>query len=340
MGRANPLEISLKKLAERKRRMTRSVAASACAGVVCAALTLLFTAAVRPPTSAAASTIPQSGRHKIVFSSERDGNPEIYLMNDDGSGVTRLTDNPADDSLPYCSPDGSQIVFSSDREGGKQLYLIDIDGGSLTRLTRNEFDNGSPSWSPDGSRIAFSSGGNASSSNLYTIAPDGSDQQQVTDIDGYNFLSPTWSPDGRKLAAEGGRLGETIDTEWGEAGRMQIWTFNADGSDPTQMTELEAYNGYPAWSPTGSSIVFDSTLEGWADILAVSVVDGSVSNLTNDPRSNEFAAWSPDGSKIAFVADRDGNNEIYVMDADGANPTRVTRHEAEDTGPAWCSHHD
>jgi len=291
--------------------------------------------AALPPTAASPTSIQSTG-HRIVFTSERDGNPEIYLMNQDGSGITRLTDNAADDLLPYCSPDGSRIVFSSNREGTRQLYLMDTDGTDLSRLTDNELASGSAAWSPDGTKIAFSSGGNASPSNLYTIDPDGSNQRQVTDLDGYNFLSPTWSPDSRKLAAEGGKLGELIETEWGEAGRMQIWTFNLDGSDPVELTQLEAYNGYPAWSPTGDNIIFDSTLEGWADVLSVNVTDKSVVNLTNDPRSNEFAAWSPDGSRIAFVADRDGNNEIYVMDADGGNPTRLTDHAAQDTMPAWC----
>jgi len=277
------------------------------------------------------------GGYSIVFSSERDGNPEIYLMQEDGSAPVRLTDDPAEDSLPYCSPDGSRIVFASDRDGTRQLYLMDIDGGDLTRLTNNELSSGSPSWSPDGSKIAFSSGGNATPSNLFTIEPDGSNQRQITDVAGHNFLSPTWSPDGSRVAAEGGRLGETVETEWGEAGRMQVWTFNADGSDPVRLTDVDAYNGYPAWSPTGATIVFDSTLEGWADILSVDTTDGSVTNLTQDPHENEFAAWSPDGSRIAFVAGRDGNNEIYVMDADGANPTRLTNHAANDTGPAWCS---
>jgi len=238
--------------------------------------------------------------------------------------------------LPYCSPDGAQIVFSSDRVGHHQLYLMPIEGGEATRLTHSKFANNSPSWSPDGSEIAFSSGGNTSVSNLYAVRPDGTNLRQITDMPGYNFLSPTWSPDGSRLAAEGGKLGETIKTEWGEAGRMQIWSFNKDGSDPVELTGLDAYNGYPAWSPTGSTIVFDSTLEGWADVMAVNVDDRSVANLTQDPRENEFAAWSPDGEKIAFVAGRDGNNEIYVMNADGTNPTRLTNDAGADSAPAWC----
>jgi TolB protein len=278
----------------------------------------------------------QVADYRIIFSSERNGNFDLYRMNSDGSDLSRLTDNPAEDWLPYCSPDGSQIVFSSDRDGLHQLYMMPVDGGEATRLTHTDYANNSPSWSPDGSEIAFSSGGNTAVSNLFAIRPDGTNLRQITDMPGYNFLSPTWSPDGSRLAAEGGKLGETIATEWGVAGRTQIWTFASDGSDPIRLTSLDAYNGYPAWSPTGATIVFDSTLEGWADVMAVNVDDGSIANLTQDPRENEFAAWSPDGQQIAFVAGRDGNNEIYVMNADGTNPTRLTNHAAADSAPAWC----
>ena len=79
----------------------------------------------------------ESDEYKIGFCSERDGDSEIYLMNQDGTGLTRLTYDPATDSLPYCSPDGARIVFSSDRAKTKQLYLIDIDGSNVTRLTHN-----------------------------------------------------------------------------------------------------------------------------------------------------------------------------------------------------------
>ena len=186
----------------------------------CVALGVVLIAGCQPQSEIATPPDLPSVENKIVFSSERDGNSEIYLMNEDGSAVARLTNDPDEDSLPYCSPDGSRIVFSSDRSGNHQLFLMDIDGGNVVRLTHNDYDNNSPSWSPDGGKIAFSSGGNASPSNLFTIEPDGSNELQVTNREGYNFLSPTWSPDGSKLAAEGGKLGETIKTEWGEAGRM------------------------------------------------------------------------------------------------------------------------
>ncbi len=50
---------------------------------------------------------------------------------------------------------------------------------------------------------------------------------------------------------------------------------------------------------------------------------------------DRFSAWSPDGTKIAFNSDRDGNSEIYVMNADGSNPTRLTNNPDSDSNPSW-----
>ncbi|MBE3088675.1 MAG: PD40 domain-containing protein, partial [Actinobacteria bacterium] len=71
----------------------------------------------------------------IAFSSDRDGNKEIYIMNSDGSGLVRLTNNDSSDSLYAWSPDGSKIAFSSDRDGNKEIYIMNSDGSGLVRLT-------------------------------------------------------------------------------------------------------------------------------------------------------------------------------------------------------------
>ena len=72
---------------------------------------------------------------KIAFSSTRDGNLEIYLMNADGTGQTRLTTNAAIDGEPAWSPDGSKLVFSSSRSGNGDIYRMNADGSGLLRLT-------------------------------------------------------------------------------------------------------------------------------------------------------------------------------------------------------------
>ena len=95
---------------------------------------------------------------QIVFSSERDGNPEIYVMDTNGGNQRRLTNNPDDDWEPSWSPDGKRIAFSSDRDGASEIYVMDADGSNQLNLTNNNPGlDSSPSWSPDGKRIAFSS---------------------------------------------------------------------------------------------------------------------------------------------------------------------------------------
>ncbi len=86
---------------------------------------------------------------RIAFNSVRDGNDEIYLMNADGSGDTRVTNHPAPDLIPEWSPDGSKIVFESDRDGNTELYVMNTDGSGQTNITNNPAPDRWPRWSPD-----------------------------------------------------------------------------------------------------------------------------------------------------------------------------------------------
>jgi Tol biopolymer transport system component len=84
---------------------------------------------------------------KIAFESNRDGNDEIYTMNADSSGVTRLTNSSGADNYPTWSPDGTKIAFASNRDGDYEIYVMDsADGGNVQQLTDNSFDDMHPSW--------------------------------------------------------------------------------------------------------------------------------------------------------------------------------------------------
>lgn len=85
---------------------------------------------------------------KISFTSERDGNFEVYIMNEDGSGQTNLTNNPADDGEPCFSSDRSKIAFESDRDGNLEVYIMNVDGSRQTNLTNNPLVDGLPCFSP------------------------------------------------------------------------------------------------------------------------------------------------------------------------------------------------
>ena len=79
------------------------------------------------------------------------------MMNADGSGVRRLTDNSAEDDSPAWSPDGRQLAFTSYRDGDWEIYVMNADGSDVRRLTDNSAWDDSPAWSPDGRWIAYAS---------------------------------------------------------------------------------------------------------------------------------------------------------------------------------------
>jgi Tol biopolymer transport system component len=80
--------------------------------------------------------------------SDRDGSPEIYRIRSDGTGLTRLTRNAAEDWFPSWAPDGTRIAFSSNRDGNHEVYLMNPDGGEVQRLTDNGAEDWGPTWWP------------------------------------------------------------------------------------------------------------------------------------------------------------------------------------------------
>jgi Tol biopolymer transport system component len=205
--------------------------------------------------SAWASAFP-GPNGQIVFSSNRDGNYEIYTMNADGTDQTRLTDNDnALDRQPSWSPDGEKIAFVSDRDSTGEgdevgdvnaIYSMNADDGSdVTRLTDNDVPLDShPSWSPDGEKIAFVSFRDGNNEIYSMNADDGSDVTRLTD-DTRNDLYPSWSPDGEKIAFASNR-----DTTEGD----EIYSMNADdGSDVTRLTDNDADDREPDWGTNTST---------------------------------------------------------------------------------------
>ena len=83
---------------------------------------------------------------QIAFSSDRDGNPEIYVMDDDGVNQQRLTNNPLVDTSPSWSADGKRLAFTSTRNGNAEIYVMDADGGNPRNLTNNPHSDGGPAW--------------------------------------------------------------------------------------------------------------------------------------------------------------------------------------------------
>jgi TolB protein len=118
---------------------------------------------------------------QIAFSSDRDGNREIYVMDADGGNVRRLTDHPAWDGHPYWSPDGSRILFESNRGPGETFEILTMlgNGRRLRRLTDNDMGDKHPSWSPDGASVIFESHRDRRMG-LFLIRADGGGERNLT----------------------------------------------------------------------------------------------------------------------------------------------------------------
>jgi alpha-tubulin suppressor-like RCC1 family protein len=277
-------------------------------------------AATAPQVFGPSGQLVRPSTTSIAFTSTRDGqfNPEIYAINSDGSGLTRLTSSPASDVSPAWSPDGRQIAFAS----GGEIYVMNADGSGQTNLTPGSDGGNNPSWSPDGHQIAFESTRGDGNTRIYVMNADGSAPTQLTSA---VSSAPSWSPDGSRIAFV--------------SSSAEIYVMNTDGSAPTRLTNNTDLDVSPHWSPDGQRIAFTSFRDGNWEIYVMNADGSAQTRLTSDswPKSNQAPSWSPDGRQIAFTSRRDGNDEIYVMNADGSAPTRLTNNPASDAQPSWSS---
>jgi len=282
-------------------------------------------------------TPPPRGR--IAFASDRDGNFEIYIMNPDGGGLTRITDHPADDLSPVWSADGNRLAFVSYRDGNAEIYAMNSDGSGLTRLTNNPADDLDPAWSPDGARIAFTSGRD-NTDEIYVMNADGGSPTNLSNNGEGDDVQPAWSPAGTSLAFASNR-----DENY------EIYVMNADGSNQRNLTNNPATDSNPTWSPMRITFQSDrdsppNEPETNFEIYSINGANGSgptrLTDNADNPASvvNESFDVAPSrsfesGAMIAFASTRDGDFEIYTSSADGSTPEQLTSNdEANDIEPA------
>ena len=153
------------------------------------------------------------GKMAVVLS--KDGNPEIYLGNADGSGLKRLTNSGSIDVSPSFSPDGSKIAFVSDRHGSPQIFVMSAGGGGAKRITFRGSYNQTPSWCPKpGSNTIAFTGRDSGTYDIFTIDASGGSMRRLTQHQGRN-MDPAFSPDCRAVAFHSSRGGIFISNPEG-----------------------------------------------------------------------------------------------------------------------------
>lgn len=237
---------------------------------------------------------------KLVVSSDRSGNPDLWILPAHGGELQPFTTDPTPEWAPAWSPDGHDIAFYAYRSGYREIWVQAIGGGPAHQLTHLEADSAWPRWSPDGQMIVFDSQ-SGSSADILVVPARGGEPRAIVKRSSFNEI-PEWSPDGRWLVFTSGLFDQN-----------RIWRVPATGGSPEPVTKGQG--AVARWSPDGRRIYF---LSNWEQVWAVSL-DGNgkseraVTNLVGR-RGGMGASIATDGRFLYFPWDEDLASDIWVVD--------------------------
>jgi eukaryotic-like serine/threonine-protein kinase len=300
------------------------------------------------PTLGPTSTMIGGGYNQIAFASTLSGLPQIYLVNTDGTGLTKLTKMSEGACQPDWSPDGLHLVFISPCPGRQddypdaKMYVINVDGSGLVELPSAPGGDFDPAWSPDGTRIVF------------TSLRDGLDHIYMMHLPDYKVFrltdtpsdaslpdwsrQPSWSPDGTQIVYTAhSRL----------TGALQVWVMYSNGAGQSRVVRRDTnyWDFQPYWSPDGKTILFSETngaqALGWLMIFDFTHRDTAEATHLRAGTFMGHGEYSPDGRwivyeslDVAFPSSKD--YFVYILQlASGNYPARLVNDSSINFGPAW-----
>ncbi len=292
----------------------------------------------------AACTTNSTDASIITFTRYDGGNGHVYAIAPDGSNEREITSNPGVQAHSNVSPDGLSIVYSQVNPDSASIESAPLDGGEPTVLNQGSNWSLVPHYSPDGERIAFTSDVDGNYE-IYTMAIDGSDVQQLTFTDPpTQYVGPKYSPDGSTL------LYATDQDEVDPANQQDLWVMPVEGGTGTRITSGINDRESRSWSPDQKRIVTQTIVDGVGQLLVLNADGTGLTQITDFPKGTPvFApggifpqmsgavtpAWSPDGEWIAFASNHEGSYAIYLIHPDGTELTRLTNSSANDLSVGW-----
>ena len=234
----------------------------------------------------------------LLVSSDKSGNPDLWLVPLDGGEPQQLTNDPSPDWFPQWSPDGASMAFYSFRSGNREIWVRPVERGVARQLTQGDAESVFPSWSPDGREIAFHSP-RSGSDDIYAVSVDGGEPRQVTSGAGYEGF-PVYSPDGN-------------------------WIFLRSRSDgPTFLARVPVEGGEPE-RLTGELFGFSQFSHDGRHVYFLRVRDGN----------SNFWTLSLDGGEERAVTDFKGRRGSLVIDALAVDEHYLYFAWADATGDLW-----
>lgn len=292
--------------------------------------------------------IPCGVDAKIVFASKRNSDKlyHIYVMEDNGSNVQRITGTRSYDTNPQWFPDGNQILFARDLTKGKgfnsEFYIIDAKGKNDYHFMDNHESDFYPTVSPDGKQIAFTSL-RSGEWNIHVVDLESGDIEQLTHNERNQAWSDrmSWSPDGKQIAYE-------HSDESGD----YTWIMDADGGRKKRIGPVRGdaniVLGAPAWSPSGTYIMYaeQHPTPDLAEIVENRLVIYNVSTGQQDihkfPKVNVISVgcWMGNDQTVLLAIKDDwtvatSTYDIYRYDLGSRALTNLTNHASNDYQPHW-----
>ena len=270
--------------------------------------------------------VPGINLTRIAFVSNRNGSPEIWVMDYDGFNQRPITSFRSQSLTARWSPDNTRIAFTSYWKGNPDLYIVSLETNHLLTFPRYKGLNTTPAWSPDGKRLAFCSS-MSGDPEIYVSEVNGFNLQRLTFSQGVD-ISPVWNP----------KTGNEVAFVSDRSGAPQIYIMSSDGTNLRRLITAGGDASAPSWSPNGMFIAFHWRVSdtGTYDVYVVEIATGRIIQLTHDAGRNESPSWSGDGRRLVFQSTRGGTRQVWTMLADGTNPKQLTS-AGQNWNPNWSN---
>lgn len=271
----------------------------------------------------------------FAFTSNADGDNDIYLFEARTASIVKLTDNDVEDHWATWSADGRMIAFQSLRDGNREIYIQLLPGGVAVNSSQNEEQDLVPSWSPNNAYIVYYSSRDVTWSeagpiggHLFVMRVQGS---VLGRIQTEPFHSPTmiaWSPDS----------GTLFYARYG-TGREGIYALDLSTGQEIALLALDGrFPGIASTNPAQGTVDYYVEVDGGVAIYQLSLADGTSRRLSPDRGLHYYASWSPDGSALLMTSAQDATGRVFdirCVAADGSYDVPVINDLSDARSAAW-----
>ncbi len=284
-----------------------------------------------PPRTAMPTSTPRPiDEHggQIIFTCTRSDINQICMINADGTGLVRLTNDDSNDYYPVLDPLSDVVVFASLQQGSFDLFMMLLKDQKLFQLTTAIGNAFSPKFSPDGEQLLFLNQAAQGPSAIWVMGRMGDDPRLL--YAGQNpIVAAAWSPDGQSIAF-------AMSVERAFAYEIFLLDINHPDQPPRRITRgIPDIGGSLDWSPDGTNLLIYAGPVNGREIYRLDLATGDVTQLTFGG-NNAAAAYSPDGQYIVFNSLRNnGQADLFIMRADGHSTRQLTDDPEPDWQPQW-----